>query len=199
MAKRTHNVIKELTEALSKDRCPPDDYFEKAIDAAVGHERMLVGLYGLLAAGVIFLLLQVEMSPWAGAAMVTAWVLFVVGLAYATMHIVAYNKMLLLADVVRNGEETVDLETGGGKASPEVFLHAEAMARCLQSSESHYLFLGLLCAGGAVVIDHWQYAWRAFAVLAGVVILLLLIEFVPQIINTTTSRSGDTTEDETEE
>jgi len=189
----------ELADALSEGRRPPCDYFEKVIDATAGHDRMLVGLYGLLAAGATFLLFQVEMSLWAGAATVTAWVLFIVGLAYASMHIVAYHKMLLLADAVDYGEETVDLETGEEEASPEAFLRAEAMARRLHSSETHFLFLGLLCGGAAAIIDHWQYAWRAFAVLAGVVVLLLLIGLVPRIIKAMTRRSGDTMEDEAEE
>jgi len=199
VAKRTQNMIEELADALSEGRRPPCDYFEKVIDATAGHDRMLVGLYGLLAIGVIFLLFQAEMSLWAGAAMVTAWVLFIVGLAYASMHIVAYHKMLLLADAVNLGEETVDLETGEEEATPEAFVRAEATARRFHSSETHYLFLGLLCAGAAAVIDHWQYAWRAFAVLAGVVVLLLLIGLVSRIIKAMARRSGDATEDEPEE
>ena len=199
MAKRTHNVIEELADALSEGRRPPCDYFEKVIDATAGHDRMLVGLYGLLAAGAIFLLFQVEMSAWAGAAMVTAWVLFLVGLICASMHIVVYHKMLLLADAVSLGAETVDLETGEEEASPEAVLRADAMTRRLQSSKTHFLFLGLLCAGAAALIDHWQYAWRAFAVLGGVVVLLLVLGFVPGIIKAMAGRSGDGTEDEAEE
>ena len=189
-------MIEELADALSEGRRPSSDYFEKVIDATAGHDRMLVGLYGLLAAGAIFLLFQVEMSAWAGAAMVTAWVLFVVGLIYASMHIVAYNKMLLLADAVHHGEETVNLETGEEEASPEAFFRAEAMAWRLHSSKAHFLFLGLLCAGAAALIDHWQYGWRALAVLGGVVVLLLVLGLVPGIIRAMTSHSEDETEDE---
>lgn len=193
MAKRTHNMIEELADAISEGRRSSDDYYEKVIDATVGHDRMLVGLYSLLAAGVVFLLFQAEMTPWAGAALVTSGALFLVGLAHTCVQIVTHHKMLLLADALRLGDETVDLETGMEEAS------AEAMARRLHSSETHYLFLGLLCAGIAAVIDHWQYGWRAFVVLAGLLVLFLLIELVPRIIRAVIRRSGDAMEDEADE
>ena len=195
MAKRTYNAIEELADAISDGRRPSCDYFEKTIDATAGHDRMLVGLYGLLAAGTTFLLFQVEMSPWAGAAMVTAGALFVVGLAHVSVAIVSYNEMLLLANEVDQEDETGDLEAG-----PEAFLRAEARAHSLHYSETHFLFLGLLCAGAAAITDHWQYAWRAFVILAGVFLLFLLLRSVPRIIiKAMTSDSGDATEDETRE
>ncbi len=199
MATRNRDAIAELAQMLADGTDRSDDYLAKVIDATVGHDRMLMGLYGLLAAGTIFLLFQAEMSSWAGAALVTAGVLFIVGLAHASMHIVSYHKMLLLADAVKHGEETVDLESGEEEATPEAFFRAEAMARRLHSSESHYLFLGLLCAGAAALIDHWQYAWRAFAVLAGVVVLLLLMELVPAIIKALPRPSAESVEDEAQE
>ena len=199
MAKRTHDMMAGLADVLSEGRRPPCDYFEKVIDATASHGRMLVGLYGLLATGAVFLLFQVEMSSWAGAAMVMAWVLFIVGLICASMHIVAYNKMLLLADAIDQGEEAVGFETGEEDASPEAFVRAEAMARRLHSSESNFLFLGLFCAGAAALIDHWQYAWRAFSVLGGVVVLLLVIGAVSGLIGNMTRRPGDATEDESDE
>lgn len=196
MARRNRDVIEALADALAEDTQPSGDYFEKVIDATAGHDRMLLGLYSLLAAGATLLLFQAEMSPWAGAALVTSWVLFVVGLAHTSMHIVTYHKMLLLADAVKHGEETVDLETGEEEASPEAFFRAEAIARRLHSSETHCLFLGLLCAGIAAVIDHWQYAWRASAVLAGAVVLLLLAGFIPGLIQAMTRRSRESSEEE---
>ncbi len=196
MGKRNRDVIESLADAFADGKGSSYDYFEKVIDATAGHDRMLVGLYSLLGAGVVFLLFQAEMSPWAGAALVTSWALFVVGLTHASMHIAAYNKMLLLADAVQNGEETVDLETGEEEATPEAFFRAEAIARRLHSTESHYLFLGLICAGAAAIIDHWQYAWRAFAVLAGVVVLLLLFGLVSKIIRAATRHSGSSTGEE---
>jgi hypothetical protein len=187
-------MIEELADMVAEGAAPSDDYFEKVIDATAGHDRMLVGLYSLLAAGVVLLLFLAEMSPWAGAALITSWVLFVVGLAHVSMHMVTYHKTLLLADVLKHGDETVDLESGEEEASPEAFLRAHAMARRLHSSETQYLFLGLLCAGIAAVIDHWEYAWRAFAVLGGVVVLLLVTGFVPGIIKAMTRRSRESSE-----
>jgi len=112
VARHNRDVIEALAGAFSEGTQPSGDYFEKVIDATVGHDRMLLGLYSLLAAGVVFLLFLVEVSPWAGAALLTSCVLFIVGFAHASMHIVAYHKMLLMADAVQHREETVDLETG---------------------------------------------------------------------------------------
>ena len=199
MARHNRDVIEALAGAFSEGTQPSGDYFEKVIDAAVGHDRMLLGLYSLLAAGVVFLLFLVEVSPWAGAALLTSCVLFIVGFAHASMHIVAYHKMLLMADAVQHRDETVDLETGEEEATPEALVRAEMTAQHFQSSETQYLFLGLLCAAAATVIDHWQYAWRAFAVLGGVVVLLLLMAIVPGILRAITGRSGEDTEEEVEE
>ena len=112
------------------------------------------------------------------------------------MHIFTYHKMLLLADALKHGEGTVDVETGEEEATAEAFFRAEALARRLHSCETQYLFLGLLCAGAAALIDHWQYAWRAFAVLGGAVVLLLLMGFVPGILRAVTGRSDEETGEE---
>jgi hypothetical protein len=199
VAKRNRDVLAELADVLAEGADPSGDYFEKVIDATAGHDRMLLGLYSLLAVGVVSLLFLGQVSPWAGAALVTSCVLFIVGLAHASMHIATYHKMLLMADAVQHGEETVDLETGEEEATPEAFVHAEAMARRLHSSKTQYLFLGLLCAGAAAVIDHWQYAWRAFAVLGAVVVVLLLMAVVPGILRAITRRSGESSEEDAEE
>jgi len=199
MARHNRDVIGRLTDALTERTQPSGDYFEKVIDATVGHNRMLLGLYSLLVAGMVLLLFLADMSPWSGAALVTSCVLFIIGLGHASIHVVAYHKTLLMADALQHGEETVDLESGEEEVTPEAFLRAEATARRLHSSETKYLFLGLLCAGAAAAIDHWQYAWRAFAVLGGVVVLLLLTVFVPGILRAITGRSGKETEEEGEE
>jgi hypothetical protein len=191
VGKRTRDMIKELADALEEGIAPSGDFFEKLIDATAGYDRMLAGLYVVLAAGIVFLLFLVEMSPWAGAALMAVSVVFVVGLAHTTMHLAAYSKMLLLAEAIHRGEETVGVEPDEEEATPEAFLRSYALTRRLYSSESHYLFLGLVGMGAALAIEHWPYAWRAFALLAGVIALLALIEFVPPILRTMTRRSGD--------
>ena len=188
--------MERLAGAFVDGPTSSEDYFEKAIDATVAHDRMLLGLYSLFGGAVVFLLFQAEMSPWAGAALVTSGALFAVGLGHTSIHLAAYHKMLLLADAVKHGDETVELETGEEEATPEDIIRAEAAARHLHSVDSQYLFLGLVCAGVAAIIDHWQYAWRAFAVLAGVAILFLLAGLVSRIIKAVTHHPDRSTENE---
>jgi len=199
VAKRNRDVIRELAQMLSEDADSSDDYLQRVVDVTVGHDRMLVGLYSLLAAAAVYLLFQAEMSAWAGAALVASFVLFITGLAHVSMHIVSYNKMLLLADAMNHGDETEDLESGEEEATSEAFFRAEVLAQRLHSSETQFLFLGLLCAGAAPLIDHWHYIWRGGVVLAGVIVLLLLFALASGLIKALLRSSEETMEDEEQE
>ncbi len=196
MARSKRELIEEFSRILAHGPGSREDFYGKAIEQTAAHDRMLLGVYALLTGGTVVLLVQAAMSPWAGAALVTAGALFITGLAHAATHLVHCNKMLLLADFMQHGDHTVDLEDDEDELSAEVIVRAEATAKRLQSPEAHYLILGLLSAGAAALIDHWPYAWRAFAVLAGVVVLLLLIELVHTITRSVSHRPVDEEEDE---
>ena len=178
MPRRNRSITDELADFLETRRPPGADYFEKAVDATAADNRMLTGIYSLLAAGMVLLLLQVELSVWAGAALFAAWILFTLGFSHTAVHIHAHRKLLALVEAVANREEAIDLGSGKEPATLASVLRTEAVVRNLHTSDHHYLFLGLGCAGTAVVIDYWGYAWRGLLVLAGALVALVLVTYV---------------------
>lgn len=199
MARSDRETLKALAKALSGAPHPRGDYYEKVIDATASQNRMVTGVCALLAVGVVFLLFRVDFSPWAGAALVVSWAFFTVGFASALMHVVSYHKMLLLADAVAHGDDTVELGSGEEEASPEAVVREEAIARRLHSSENHFLLIGLVCTGAAVAIDRWHFAWRGFIILAGVALLFVLVDLIPHVIRFARRRSGDVAEEREDE
>lgn len=183
MAKRTRSAMEELADRLVASRRPLGRPFEKLIDATARHDRMLVGLYSLLAVAVVFLLFQAEMSVWAGAAMVAAWLLFIAGLVIAATQVSAFNSLLL--------PEATDGESDEDDESDDA-LRNEVILTRLRFSGTYLLTLGLLCMGVAMAIDHWAPTWRALAVLGGIFALFVAAVSCHASI---TGRSADHAED----
>jgi len=180
-----------LSEALGGPPVPDGDYYEKVIDTTAGYNRMLIGVYSLLAAGVVFLLFLVEMSPWAGAALLASGLIFVIGVLHTTLHMMAYHKMLLMADALKHGEEIVDSDVDREKASPEALLRAEATAKGLHRTKSEYMLFGFLAAGGAIALEHWSYAWRAAAALGGLAAAVLVLFVIRRVLEGILRRYGN--------
>lgn len=174
MPKRNRDVISELAHMLVGSSLTPGEGYDRLIDAAAGHDRVLLAVYSLLAAGSQLLLFTIDVSTWAGAMLVASAVLFIIGLGNTLLRIHSYDEMLLAAMLARTDDD--DIEDGNG--SPGEQLRTNALADGFQTAETHYLFFGLIAMGAATAIDHWQYFWRGLIVLGGVVVLFSLMSFV---------------------
>jgi hypothetical protein len=184
MAKRTRSAIEELADRLAASGRPAGRPYERLIEATAKHDRMLVGLYSLLAVGVVFLLFQAEMSVWAGAAMVAAWLLFLAGLVLSSTQVSAFNSLLL--------PEATDGESDEDEEYDEDLRNKVILTR-LRFSGTYLLTLGLLCTGVAMAIDHWEPTWRALAVLGGIIALFLAVVFCHgMIVGRPEDRAKDT-------
>lgn len=199
MAKRPKDLLRYLSDALGTLPAPDVDYYEKVIDVTAGYNRTLIGVYSLLAVGTLLLLFLAEVSPWAGAALLASWVIFVIGALHTSMHMMAYHKMLLMVDALKHGQELVDSDVNRERASPEALLRAAVAAKGLHRTKSEYLLFGFLAAGGAIVIEHWSHAWRAAAFLGGLVAAVLVLLTVTRLLEGVLARSEDDEEDYDEE
>ena len=65
---------------------PQTDYFGKATELIASYDRLLVGLYSSLIAGVVVLLLYKDLSAWAGAFFLLALVMFIFGIGHALLE-----------------------------------------------------------------------------------------------------------------
>lgn len=196
MAKRRSDLLRHLSQALGHSPLLQMDLYEKVIDATANYNRTLIGAYSLLAVGTVFLLFFVEMSPWAGAALLASWLIFVIGVLHTTLHMMAYHKMLLMADALKHGEELVDSDVDRERASPEALLRTEVTAKGLHRTKSEYLLFGFLAAGSAIALEHWSYAWRAAAVLGGLVAAVLVLFLILRVLEGVLRRSGNDEEDD---
>jgi len=196
MARRPKDLLQHLSDALGTPPALDVDYCEKVIDATANYNRTLIGAYCLLAVGTLLLLFLVEMSPWAGAALLASWLIFVIGVLHTTLHMMAYHKMLLMADALKHGEEIVDSDVDREKASPEALLRVEATAKGLHRTKSEYLLFGFLAAGGAIALEHWSYAWRAAAALGGLAAAVLVLFVIRRVLEGILRRYGNDEEDE---
>jgi hypothetical protein len=199
MARQPKDLLRHLTDALGRPPALDFDLYEKVIDTTAAYNRTLMGVYSLLAVGTALLLFFVEMSPWAGAAMLASWVVFVVGVCHTSLHVMAYNKMLLMADAIQRGEQLVDSDIDEEKATPQALLRNEAVTRGLHRTKSGYTWLGFLVASIALAIEHWAYAWRAAAFLGGLAVVIIVLRLVLRVAEGAIGRSEYDEEDDDEE
>ena len=173
MAKQDRQLLEGLTQLFRENSAVERDRLGELIGIAAAYNHMMIFLYSLLAASFVFLLFLWEFSPWAGAAVLASWGLFIVGLAHTAVHAFAFRKITVLSDFLAMDDETDDFDDEDGLS--EESRHMELLTRELQTSNSRYLLLGMLLTGIALVIEHWEYAWRSLAILAGIVALLIAI------------------------
>jgi len=146
-------------------------YFDNAIESVAATNRVLLGLYSLLTAAVLIVMFSVEVSPWGGALLLAALLLFLLGVGHASITSTEQQKISVIAGLLETGQEIVDFDETTFEE------YADLCSRFFQmsSGQSRWLVLGAVCASGAVLIERWQYARRALLAVVGGGVLLLVV------------------------
>lgn len=192
MARQGREMFPGLAEFLQQRTEHRHDYLETTIRIAAIYNHILVLTYSLLTAGWIILLTVSEMSPWAGAALFSSCGLFVAGLTHTILKVFSAGMTShdARSKILEEDSEDEDEDDWGEEGD-----RLEMISRNMSNSTSPYLILGFLTAGIAVAIEHWDYAWRALSVLAGLGVVMYGIAAIASRIAGRSTGSPETKDD----
>lgn len=148
---------------------PGVDYFGKATDLIVSHDKLFVTLYTSLIAGDALLLFRQDVTVWVGAFLFLALVFFTFGVAHSLLHITFSARMLLAMERLIGGTDHVPNAIDGEESTGKAYVRMQAYAQRAYTGQLYYLLLGVLACGAGVVAHLWRYAWRS-----GVVVTVAL-------------------------
>jgi hypothetical protein len=126
-----------------------------------------------LIGGLGVVLLYKELTPWVGAFLLLALVMFIFGVAHTLLHMTFHSKMLFALVALLNRTEHVPNAVDGEEPTLHAYQRMQVYAQRAFGGQWYYLLIGVTSGGIGLVVQLWQYSCRAI-ILIGVAFSFLL-------------------------